>query len=113
MWSFDMYHFSEHYHAIVDNGSVDLARSVGELVAFTQSALNEPDRNKEAMLKTLTQKAAFCDGTSGKRFFEIVETIVDARALHQVPADFLDRHGTATQPSLPNVVDCRVMDAPQ
>ena len=79
MWSFDQIHFSEHYHAIVDNGSVDLARSVDQLVAFTIEALKSPNRNKEAMHKTLTQKAAYCDGTSGRRFFEVVESIVDGR----------------------------------
>jgi hypothetical protein len=76
MWSFDMYHFSEHYHAIVDNGSVDLARSLDELVGFTIKALNQPNRHKEAMQKTLEQKAAYCDGTSARRFFEVVEGIV-------------------------------------
>jgi hypothetical protein len=77
MWSFDMIHFSEHYHAIVENGSVDFARNVDELVTFTIDALKNPDRNKEAMHKTLTQKAAYCDGTAGRRFFEVVENIID------------------------------------
>ena len=74
-----MIHFSEHYHAIVDNGSVDLARSVDQLVTFTIEALKKPNRKKEAMHKTLTQKAAYCDGTSGRRFFEVVDSIVDGR----------------------------------
>jgi hypothetical protein len=79
MWSFDMFHFSEHYHALIDNGSVDLARSVDELVGYTLDALENPNRHKEAMHKTLAQKAAYCDGTSGRRFFEVVAGIVDAR----------------------------------
>jgi hypothetical protein len=83
MWSFDMYHFSEHYHAIVENGSVDLARSVDELVDFTTKVLKNPNRHRQAMQKTLEQKAAYCDGTSARRFFEVVECIVDAREPRQ------------------------------
>ena len=84
MWSFDMIHFSEHYHAIVENGSVDFARSVDQLVGFTVEALKSPNRNKEAMHKTLTQKAAYCDGTSGRRFFEVVVSIVDGHEPRQL-----------------------------
>jgi hypothetical protein len=76
MWSFDMFHFSEHYHAIVENGSVGLARNVDELVQFTIDALENPSRRKKAMQKTLNQKAAYCDGSSAHRLFDVVTTIV-------------------------------------
>ena len=103
MWSFDQYHFSEHYHAIVDNGSVDLARSVDELVAFTIEALKSPNRNKEAMHKTLTQKAAYCDGTSGRRFFEVVESIVDGREPRRLAIE-PGGHRAIPAPALPREV---------
>jgi hypothetical protein len=76
MWSFDMYHFSEHYHALVDNGAVELVRSVDELVAATIDALDHGSRRREAMQRTLEQKAAYSDGTSAQRFVEIVSRIV-------------------------------------
>ena len=68
MWSFDMYHTSEHYRAIVENGAVALARSMDELLALTMDALDHPERRHVAMRKTLEQKAAYCDGTSARRF---------------------------------------------
>jgi hypothetical protein len=97
MWSFDMYHFSEHYHAIVDNGSVDLARSVDELLDFTINALKDPKRHTEAMQKTLEQKAAYCDGTSARRFFEAVESIVDGRETRQLATEPGGRRATPAQ----------------
>ncbi len=98
MWSFDMYHFSEHYHAIVDNGSVDLARSVDELLDFTINALKDPNRHTEAMHKTLEQKAAYCDGTSARRFFEAVESIVDGREPRQLATEPGGRRATPDSP---------------
>jgi hypothetical protein len=97
MWSFDMYHFSEHYHAIVDNGSVDLARSVDELLDFTINALKDPKRHTEAMQKTLEKKAAYCDGTSARRFFEAVESIVDGRETRQLATEPGGRRATPAQ----------------
>jgi hypothetical protein len=79
MWSFDMYHYSEHYHALVDNGAVELVHSVDELVAATIDALAHGARRKEAMQRTLEQKAAYSDGTSAQRFLEVVTGIVDSR----------------------------------
>jgi hypothetical protein len=76
LWSFDMYHTSDHYRAIVDNGAVDLARSMEELVDFTVEALEHGPRRKEAMEKTLRQKAAYCDGTAARRFVEVVDGIL-------------------------------------
>lgn len=105
MWSFDMYHFSEHYHAIVDNGSVDLARSVDELVAYTMAALKSPNRHKEAMRTTLNQKSAYCDGTSGRRFFEVIESIVDAGELRQPTADAVEPRAIPGQASRLEVVE--------
>jgi len=105
MWSFDMYHFSEHYHAIVDNGSVDLARSVDELVDFTIKALKDPNRHREAMQKTLEQKAAYCDGTSARRFFEVAESIVDGRGWRQLAAEPVKHQATTAPASPPEVVE--------
>lgn len=70
-----MYHFSEHYHALVENGAVALARSVDELVSMTMDALENPDRRAAAMRQTLRQKAAYNDGTSAQRFVDVVETV--------------------------------------
>lgn len=83
MWSFDMYHFSEHYRAIIENGSVDLARSVDELVDFTAQALADPNRHKEAMRRTLRQKAAYSDGGASQRFVEVVSEVVASRELQR------------------------------
>jgi hypothetical protein len=105
MWSFDMYHFSEHYHAIVDNGSVDLARSVDELVDFTIKALKDPNRHREAMQKTLEQKAAYCDGTSARRFFEVAESIVDGRGWRQLATEPVKHQATTAPASPPEVVE--------
>lgn len=76
MWSFDMYHFSEHYHALVDNGAVALARSPEELVTQTIEALEHGAVRKDAMQKTLIQKAGYADGASGRRFVELVDSLV-------------------------------------
>ena len=76
MWSFDMYHTSEHYHALVDNGAVDMAYSVEDLVAMTAKALEQGATRKEAMQLTLALKAAYCDGTASKRFVEVIDEIV-------------------------------------
>jgi hypothetical protein len=77
MWSFDMYHFSEHYHALVDNDAVALARSVDDLVAKTIEALNNPEQRRAAMRKTLRQKSAYCDGTSARRFVDVITRIAN------------------------------------
>jgi hypothetical protein len=81
MWSFDMYHTSEHYRAIVDNGGVALARSMDELLAHTTDALEHPGRRTKAMRKTLEQKAAYCDGTSARRFVEALSDAIESRGL--------------------------------
>jgi CDP-Glycerol:Poly(glycerophosphate) glycerophosphotransferase len=105
MWSFDMVHFSEHYHAIVENGAVDFARSVDQLVNFTIEALQNPRRNKEAMRKTLAQKAMYCDGTSGRRFFEVVVGIVDGHESGQLTIEPGARH------AMPTLSPLRVVEA--
>jgi hypothetical protein len=102
MWSFDMYHFSEHYHALVDNGAVDLARSVDDLVSFTIGALEHGAQRRPAMQRTLEQKAAYSDGTSAQRFADVINFIVtkeealpartaemgrELQALHASPAE--------------------------
>ena len=79
MWSFDMYHTSEHYRAIVDNGGVALAKSMDELLAETMDALEHPGRRVKAMRKTLEQKAAYCDGTSAQRFVEALSNAIESR----------------------------------
>ena len=40
MWSFDMFHTSDHYKALVDNGAVDVARNIDELVGLTIEAFS-------------------------------------------------------------------------
>jgi hypothetical protein len=77
MWSFSMYHTSDHYRALVDNGAVDLARSMEELIELTLQALDHGNRRTAAMRMTLEQKAAHCDGTSARRFVEVVEGILE------------------------------------
>lgn len=77
MWSFSMYHTSEHYKAIVENGAVDLARSMDELVGFTRDALRHGARRKAEMHRTLEQKAGYCDGLAARRFCEVVEGVLD------------------------------------
>ena len=79
MWSFDMYHTSEHYRAIVDNDSVALAKSMDDLIAQTIDALDRPERRTKAMRKTLEQKAAYCDGTSAQRFVEALSDAIESR----------------------------------
>jgi hypothetical protein len=79
MWSFDMYHTSEHYRAIVDNGSVALAKSMDELIAETMDALEHFGRRTKAMRKTLEQKAAYCDGTSALRFVEALSGAIESQ----------------------------------
>ena len=74
-----MYHTSEHYRAIVDNGSVALAKSMDELIAETILALEHPKRRVGAMRKTLEQKAAYCDGTSAQRFVEALSNAIESR----------------------------------
>ena len=73
-----MYHTSDHYRALVDNGAVDIVRSMDELVAQTIEALTHGNRRKEAMQRTLEQKAAYCNGGSAQRFVEVVESVVGA-----------------------------------
>lgn len=73
LWSFDMYHASDHYRALVENGAVDIVRSMDALIASTIEALRDGTSRQEAMRKTLDQKAAHCDGTAARRFCEAVE----------------------------------------
>jgi hypothetical protein len=83
MWSFDMYHTSDHYRAIVDNDAVALARSMDDLVEHTIDAIENGTRRKAAMQKTLAQKAAYCDGTSAQRFVEVVTSILEPEKIPQ------------------------------
>lgn len=76
-----MYHTSEHYSAIVDNGAVALARNMDELLAETMDALEHPERRRAAMRKTLEQKAAYCDGTSARHFVEALAETAEAGGL--------------------------------
>jgi hypothetical protein len=87
MWSFDMYHTSEHYRAIVDNGAVVLARSMDELLAHTSDALNVPESRAKAMRQTLEQKAAYCDGTSARRFVEALSSAIVSKGLSVAVTD--------------------------
>jgi hypothetical protein len=97
MWSFDMYHTSDHYRAIVDNGAVDLARNMEQLVDFTVQAIEHGSRRKAAMQKTLEQKAACCDGTSARRFVEVVEGILEPGKMRQ---DLPARTANGGQPEI-------------
>jgi hypothetical protein len=103
MWSFDMYHTSDHYRAIMDNGAVDFARSVDELVSLTVRALEQPDRHKAAMQKTLAQKAAYCDGSAALRFVQVVEYALEDGEKARRPHERLGR-GEVAQPFAPRSV---------
>jgi hypothetical protein len=82
-----MYHTSEHYRALIENGAVDVARSMEELVASTIDILQIGSRRSEAMRKTLRQKVASPDGNSAKRFAELVTML----SVRQSPAaDLVD-----------------------
>jgi hypothetical protein len=91
LWSFDMYHTSDHYRAIIDNGAVDLPRSMDQLVECTINALEHGNQRLAGMRKTLAQKAAYCDGTSARRFVEAVEGILQpahqAHSVRLAPSD--------------------------
>jgi CDP-glycerol:poly(glycerophosphate) glycerophosphotransferase len=87
LWSFSMYHTSDHYRAIVDNGAVDLARSMEELIDSTIRALEQGNGRAAAMQRTLEQKAAYCDGTSARRFVETVEGILEPEEVRRLASD--------------------------
>jgi alkylhydroperoxidase/carboxymuconolactone decarboxylase family protein YurZ len=93
MWSFDMYHTSEHYRAIVDNGAVALARNMDELLAQTIDALEHPDRRQQAMRETLEQKAAYCDGTSARHFVEALIEVAEVQGLASPAVERLEASG--------------------
>ncbi len=79
LWSFDMYHASDHYRALVDNGAVDIVRSMDELVEATMRSLKDGTVRQDAMRRTLRQKAAYSDGTAAQRFCQVVEEIIGGR----------------------------------
>ena len=78
LWSFEMYHTSEHYRALVENGAVGVARTMDDLVAQTVQALEHGNPRAEAMQRTLAQKVAYHGGVSSARFVEVVQTVVTA-----------------------------------
>lgn len=75
LWSFDMYHASDHYRALVENGAVEIVRSMDELVAAAVQALRDGTLRADAMRATLAQKADYCDGTAAQRFCEVIEEV--------------------------------------
>ena len=77
LWSFDMFHTSDHYKALVDNGAVTLAHNIDELVAQTLDAVENGTRRQAEMRRTLEQKSTYCDGTSAQRLFEVVEGLLE------------------------------------
>jgi hypothetical protein len=77
MWSFDMFHTSDHYKAIVENGAVDIAHNIDELVSLTIDGVEHGARRQKEMRRTLEQKAAHCDGTSALRFFDLVQDVIE------------------------------------
>jgi hypothetical protein len=98
LWSFDMYHTSDHYRAIVDNGAVDLARSMDELVEFALLAVEHGSRRGAAMERTLEEKLAYRDGTSANRFVEIVAGILKPEEQARLPQGFIEpAHAPAPQ----------------
>lgn len=80
LWSFDMYHASDHYKALVDNGAVDIVRSMDELVEAAIRSLRDGTVRQDAMRRTLRQKAAYSDGTAARRFVEVAEEVVNGKA---------------------------------
>jgi hypothetical protein len=78
LWSFDMFHTSDHYKALVENGAVTLAHNIDELVALTIDAVEHGTRRQTEMRRTLEQKSAHCDGTSAQRLFDVVGEMIKA-----------------------------------
>jgi hypothetical protein len=90
LWSFDMFHTSDHYRAIIENDAVALVRSQKELLEATIDAIENGGGRSEGMRRTLELKAAYCDGTAARRFIEVVENILEpekALAPSRAPAD--------------------------
>lgn len=79
LWSFEMYHTSVHYRALVEQDSVAVVGSQDELLKQTVEALNNGGARQEAMKKVLRQKAAYCEGTSARRFCEVVSEVLNSR----------------------------------
>ena len=75
LWSFEMYHTSEHYRALVENGAVGIARSLDDLVGQTVEALEHGNLRADAMQRTLAQKVAYRNGASSERFADVVQAI--------------------------------------
>jgi hypothetical protein len=86
LWKFEMYHQSDHYRALVENGAVEIVRSQPELVAATLDALRDGATRQDAMRRTLEQKAGYLDGRSSARFCAVIEDIVlnDGRNLSRI-----------------------------
>ncbi|WJW76710.1 hypothetical protein QVG61_06390 [Thiohalobacter sp. IOR34] len=76
LWSFEMYHSSDHYKALVDEGAVLVAHSKEELINATKESLKHGATRKEAMQKVLSQKVSYCDGSSSERFSQVIGEII-------------------------------------
>lgn len=72
LWSFDMYHTSVHYKAVVENDAVSVAKSHEALVEATIDALENPEKRKPAMSKVLSMKAHQSRGGAGKLFVDAI-----------------------------------------
>lgn len=77
LWSFDMYHKSSHYRAIIEEDSVAVARSMKELVELIIDALKNNNKRLEKMEKVLKQKVTYCEGDSAKRFCDVIFDILE------------------------------------
>jgi hypothetical protein len=76
LWSFDMYHTSEHYKALIQNDAVIVVRNKFELLNAVRNSIIGENSRSANMLSVLKQKVSHCDGTSSKRFYDLVNSIV-------------------------------------
>ena len=79
LWSFDMYHRSTHYRALIEENSVAIAKSMKELVELTIDALKNKTKRLENMNKVLKQKVTYCEGDSAKRFCKVIYDILEKK----------------------------------
>jgi hypothetical protein len=80
LWSFNMYHSSVHYRALVENDAVAIARSMGELINHTLEALDKRILRQAKMKRVLRLKVAYNEGNSSERFSEVVSDILNGKA---------------------------------
>src|SRR3990172_9698421 len=94
LWSFEMYHTSVHYRALVENGAVAIARSMEELINYTLESLNKRTLRQDEMKRALRLKVAYHEGNSAERFFEVVSDIIDSKPVRKDGAFYRAKHSS-------------------